>query len=92
MRARSASSPMSGASCESPLSSVSSVNGVGANAPPPIDRRAVHSADGLSSAETRGLTSVPYSLCTSTRALAEIANREPSVISSCANTAGTVKT
>ena len=92
VRARSAFSPMSGASCESPLSSVSSVNGVGANAPPPIDRRTVHSADGLSSAETRGLTSVPYSLWTSTRALAEIATREPSVISSCANTAGTVKT
>ena len=46
VRARSAFSPMSGASCESPLSSVSSVNGVGAKAPPPIDRRAVHSVDG----------------------------------------------
>jgi hypothetical protein len=51
-----------------PLSSVSSVNGVGANAPPPIDRRAVHAADGLNSAETRGLTSVPLAVHVDPRA------------------------
>ena len=73
VRARSAFSPVSGASRDRPLSSVSSVKGVGANAPPPTDTRAVHAGDGFSSADTRGLTSVPYSLWTSTRALAEIA-------------------
>ncbi len=92
VRARSAFSRVSGASRDSPLSSVSSVNGVGANAPPPTDTRAVHAEPGFSNAETRGLTSVPYSLCASTRALAERASRDPSVTSSWTKTAGAVNT
>jgi hypothetical protein len=66
------------------------VNGVGANAPPPTETRAVHAGAGVSSSETRGLTSVPYSLCTSTRALAETAACAPSATWSWAKTAGTV--
>ena len=90
VRARSASSAVNGASRDSPLSSVSSVNGVGANAPPPTESRAVHAADGLSSAERRGLTSLPYSLWTSRRALAEIATREPTLVQMLTSSSGFV--
>jgi len=88
--ARSAVSPVSGASRDRPASSVSSVNGVGAKAPRPTDTRVVHAGAGLTSSDTRGLTSVPYSLCASTRALADSDARGPRTIWSWAKTAGAV--
>ena len=90
VRARSASRPASGASGVSPVSSVSSVNGVGAKAPPPTETRAVHAGVGFSSSDTRGLNSVPYSLWTSSRALADSDAFPPSAIWSCAKIAGAV--
>jgi hypothetical protein len=43
------------------------------------------------SADTRGLKKVPYSLCTSRRALAESDRFADAVTSYCANAPGTVK-
>ncbi len=90
LRARSARRPSSGTTGVSPITSVSSVNGVGTKYPPPADARSVHVGPMRASTDTRGASCVPYSLCSSTRALAvsEIAGESVSVF--CAKIAGVV--
>src|SRR5687767_15927904 len=61
LRPSSARSGRETTSRESPAASVSSVNAEGPKKPVPRDRRLVHAPD-RSSAETRGLKNVPYSL------------------------------
>src|SRR5438477_10820761 len=68
-----------GSSRDSPTASVSSVNGVGAKTPVPVETRTVHFVAGRKRADMRGLKKHPYTLCTSTRALPEIVTREVSV-------------
>src|SRR5262249_37804048 len=62
LQARSALRFPRGFTWESPVASVSSVNGVGANTPVPVDRRAVNARGSRTSAETRGLKNAPYLL------------------------------
>src|SRR4029077_8345555 len=69
--------------------SVSSVSGVDGKKPAPADARLDHDPF-FRSAETRGLTKVPYSLWTSTRPLADTDSQLETATSSCANTPGTV--
>ena len=88
------------------ISSVSSVNGVGANSPVPPEIRAVHDArpfaelpvpsplepaKGRTSADSRGLTTVPYTLCASMRALDVTPKCSPGVHVCCAKSAGASK-
>ena len=77
---RSVSSGRRIASRVRPAASVSSVIGVGAKKPVPTDHRLVQ-WPARASADTRGLKKVPYSLCTSSRALDEIASAGVTLIS-----------
>ena len=71
-----------------PAASVSSVSGVAAKKPCPTARRLVQPAERTSAAR-RGLTNVPYSLCWSTRPLADTDSQGARSMSSCRNTPGT---
>jgi hypothetical protein len=90
LRARSTFSSLNDVNGARPVTSVSSVSGVGANAPVPTESRAVHPPGALTSADRRGLKKVPYSLWASTRPLAENASHGAGSTSYCANTAGIV--
>ena len=57
--ARSARSPLRGRTRDSPVSSVSSVKGVGANAPVPAATRTVQPAEGRARTDIRGVARTP---------------------------------
>src|SRR5688572_32784124 len=72
-----------------PAASVSSVRGVGPKKPVPTESLLVQ-RPARASADTRGLKKVPYSLWTSSRALAESEMFRDAATSYCANAPGTV--
>src|SRR4051812_38361955 len=89
LRPRSASTGCRTSRRVRPAASVSSVIGVGPKKPVPIENLLVQRPACIS-ADKRGLKNVPYSLWTSTRALAESERYFDAVTSYCANAPGTV--
>ena len=87
-QARSTTSSSGSRRREKPTSSVSSVSGVGANTPRPVDARKVQPSPGRPSTDTLGLANTPYSVWTSTRAETEALMLSLKRMSSWAKTPG----
>jgi hypothetical protein len=82
LQARSASRFLNGSNLDRPTASVSSVKGVGANTPVPVESRTVHWVGRRTNTDTRGLKNVRHSLWKSARALPDSVNRGPKADSS----------